>query len=114
MSPFENERRKRPVLIKIRERIDARGTVVCLIVAALFLGIGYIGKTNAAAGRGYEMKILEQQIREAERFNQNTELDIATRTASRELEQRARQLGLVEVKNVRYIANAAHPVVARK
>ena len=68
---------------------------------------------SSASTRGYHMKKLDKRITELKRENQKLNLEIASLSSPKVFDEAAKRMGMVNVKEVRYLSPTTGVVVLR-
>lgn len=82
--------------------------VICLLV-----GLGYFWQTNSLSTRGYQIRELEKSIDLLKEKNQELELQAASAQSWETLQERVKQLNMVETDHVEYLTPAGGSVALK-
>jgi len=101
--------------IKILERLfcTARGWRLLIFMLVATLGFANIISVSLASTRGYQLKKLDQRIIELKKTNQKINLETSNISSPQVLEETAKKLGMVIVKETHYLSPTTGVLVSR-
>lgn len=84
-----------------------------LFVVCLLAGLGYFWQTNSLSTRGYQIRKLEKSIELLKEGNQELELRAASAQSWETLQERVKQLNMVDAGQVEYMTPAGGSVALK-
>lgn len=98
---------------KMRKVFFSTSFRLSLVVFTLIFGLLYLYQTNSVSTKGYKIYEVEKQIKELENENRRLNVEIAKIQSIQNLQERAKQSGLVAVDKIDYLTNVGSAVAMR-
>src|SRR5580765_3235211 len=88
---------------KTRSSISTKILNLSLLCAVLLFGLVYLFEINALGTKGYEIRGLEQQVRQVEQEQKNLQVESLDLQSSSRIQNNAQQLNFIPATNITYL-----------